>query len=62
MCVHGCRWLLQGMFRNELSGIQYPGPESCISVGLPGASEEDIKQVTPLWPLACLLLAEHSNE
>ena len=51
--VPGRRWALQGIFGNELHGIEYSGPLTCISVGLPGATEEDIKQVTPLlwsWP------------
>ncbi len=48
MVVSERRWALQGIFGNELHGIEYAGPLSCISVGLPGATEEDIKQVTPL--------------
>ena len=59
----GCRWALQGIFGNELRGIQYSGPVSCISTGLPGATEEDIKQVIPLlWPRPALHCASSVRE
>ena len=48
--LHGCRWFIQGSARNEFAGVQYSGPVSCISTGLPGASEDDIKMVIPAVP------------
>ena len=48
--THGCRWFIQGSARNEFAGVQYSGPLSCISTGLPGASEDDIKMVIPAAP------------
>ena len=52
--MHGCRWFIQGSARNEFAGVQYSGPLSCISTGLPGASENDIRMVIPAAPgLSC---------
>ncbi len=39
-----CRWTFQGLVWNELHGIQYP-PFSCVAVGMPGASNAQIRQV-----------------
>ena len=57
MVVSERRWALQGIFGNELHGIEYAGPLSCISVGLPGGHRRghqagDSSSVVP----ACLAL------
>ncbi len=39
-----CRWAFQGLVWNELHGMQYP-PFSCIAIGMPGASDAQIRQV-----------------
>ena len=44
-----CRWTFQGLARNELEGVDFY-PPGCIASGMPGATQDEIKQARTLWP------------